>query len=100
MDQTHFAFLTQEAKDQNAENVGMYIEWYLIEQGFTALKELMRCCISFLWQSKMTKISKLTASYDMVLYEDGSTNRMAESLAVLAEVVATKWFENCPVITV
>eukprot|EP00027_Filamoeba_sp_ATCC50430_P018805 CAMPEP_0168575044 /NCGR_PEP_ID=MMETSP0413-20121227/19436_1 /TAXON_ID=136452 /ORGANISM="Filamoeba nolandi, Strain NC-AS-23-1" /LENGTH=386 /DNA_ID=CAMNT_0008608491 /DNA_START=117 /DNA_END=1279 /DNA_ORIENTATION=- len=40
------------------------------------------------------------ADYDMVLFEDHSTNRMAENLTLLQQLVSTIWFADCPVITV
>jgi len=37
-------------------------------------------------------------SYDMVLFEDKSTNRMDESLTLFSEIVNSRWFKNSAVI--
>jgi len=37
-------------------------------------------------------------SYDMVLFEDKSTNRMDESLTLFSEIVNSRWFKNSSVI--
>jgi guanine nucleotide-binding protein subunit alpha len=38
------------------------------------------------------------SEFDEVLYEDGQTNRVAESLALFGQIINSRWFRSTPII--